>query len=162
MASVGRLRRWDRLTLLSQVVVIGGKCATWQTCGPPTWRDCLLAAGASCRRRGLGVRRVCQAIRNDRHGESGDEATSGGGVVTWQCCGGLQGEAAQHASAKKPRMKWTAQMHQQFVTAVDHLGIESTPLELAVPPPGGQRHPLPWGRSGGPPCVGRETHRWLR
>ena len=39
----------------------------------------------------------------------------------------MQHEVDENTSAKKPRVVWSVEMHQQFVNAVNSLGIDSKP-----------------------------------
>lgn len=42
-----------------------------------------------------------------------------------------QRDGEDHTSTKKPRVVWSVEMHQQFVNAVNSLGIDSeTPITL--------------------------------
>ncbi len=54
----------------------------------------------------------------------------------------LHHETEDTSSAKKPRVVWSVEMHQQFVNAVNSLGIDSEPLP---PPPSLEgATALPW------------------
>lgn len=43
----------------------------------------------------------------------------------------VQHEVDENTSAKKPRVVWSVEMHQQFVNAVNSLGIDSKHLFLS-------------------------------
>jgi len=49
-------------------------------------------------------------------------------VAPVQSVAQLQHETDDSSSAKKPRVVWSVEMHQQFVNAVNSLGIDSKPL----------------------------------
>ena len=54
-------------------------------------------------------------------------------LVILQSPAKAQHEADDTSSAKKPRVVWSVEMHQQFVNAVNSLGIDSNFLHLTRP-----------------------------